>query len=80
LRLDKFLKNSRLIKRRTIAKEACDAGRVMINGRTAKAGTEVEEGDIIEIGFGNRRIKVEVVQVAEHVTKDQSREMYRMIE
>ncbi|MBA1334622.1 MAG: S4 RNA-binding domain-containing protein [Firmicutes bacterium] len=80
MRLDKFLKNSRLIKRRTIAKEACDAGRVMINGRTAKAGTEVEEGDIIEIGFGNRRIKVEVVQVAEHVTKDQSREMYRMIE
>lgn len=80
MRLDKFLKNSRLIKRRTIAKEACDAGRVMINGRTAKAGTEVEEGDTIEIGFGNRRIKVEVVQVAEHATKDQSREMYRAIE
>ena len=60
MRLDKYLKVSRLIKRRTVANEACDAGRVMINGKTAKAGTDVKVGDVIEIGFGTRNVKVEV--------------------
>ena len=60
MRLDKFLKVSRLITRRTVANEACDAGRVMINGKTAKAGTDVKVGDVIEIGFGTRNVKVEV--------------------
>ena len=58
MRLDKYLKVSRLIKRRTVANEACDAGRVMINGKTAKAGTDVKVGDVIEIGFGTRNVKV----------------------
>jgi ribosomal 50S subunit-recycling heat shock protein len=80
LRLDKFLKNSRLIKRRTIAKEACDAGRVMLNGKVAKAGSEVGEGDIIEIGFGDRKVKVQVVGIAEHVSKEQAKEMYKLVE
>ena len=57
MRLDKYLKVSRLIKRRTVANEACDAGRVMINGKTAKAGTDVKVGDVIEIGFGTRNVK-----------------------
>ena len=58
MRLDKYLKVSRLIKRRTVANEACDAGRVMINGKTAKAGTDVKVGDVIEIVFGTRNVKV----------------------
>ena len=62
MRLDKYLKVSRLIKRRTVANEACDAGRVMINGKTAKAGTDVKVGDVIEIGFGTRNVKVEVLE------------------
>ena len=65
MRLDKYLKVSRLIKRRTVANEACDAGRVMINGKTAKAGAEVKAGDVIEIGFGTRNVKVEVLDVQE---------------
>ena len=65
MRLDKYLKVSRLIKRRTVANEACDAGRVMINGKTAKAGTDVKVGDMIEIGFGTRNVKVEVLDVQE---------------
>ena len=63
MRLDKYLKVSRLIKRRTVANEACDAGRVMINGKTAKAGTDVKVGDVIEIGFGTRNVKVQVLDV-----------------
>ena len=69
MRLDKYLKVSRLIKRRTVANEACDAGRVMINGKTAKAGTDVKVGDVIEIGFGTRNVKVEVLDVQE-TTRD----------
>lgn len=80
MRLDKFLKNARIIKRRTIAKEACDQGRVMVNDRVAKAGTEVEIGDVITIAFGAKTTKVEVLAVAEHVTKDTAREMYHIIE
>jgi ribosomal 50S subunit-recycling heat shock protein len=79
MRLDKFLKNSRIIKRRTIAKEACDGGRVSINGNVAKAGTEVQVGDIIEIRFGESLLKAEVMAILEHVTKDDATKMYKMV-
>lgn len=77
MRLDKFLKVSRLIKRRTVANEACDAGRVLVNGKVAKASVGVKTGDIIEIMFGTRSVKVEVLTVAETVKKDEAKEMYR---
>ncbi|MCL2084984.1 MAG: RNA-binding S4 domain-containing protein [Oscillospiraceae bacterium] len=77
MRLDKFLKVSRLIKRRTVANEACDAERVTVNGKTAKASYEVREGDVIEIRFGARRVRVEVLEVSGHATKDQAAGMYR---
>lgn len=80
MRIDKFLKNSRLIKRRTIAKEACEQGRVKINDKVVKAGNEVQEGDIISIEFGTRTIKVEVLDIKEHATKGMAKEMYRPIE
>lgn len=80
MRLDKYLKNSRIIKRRTAAKEACDGGRVSINGKVAKAGTTVEIADIIEIRFGDKIFKVEVTALAEHVTKDSAKEMFVIIE
>jgi ribosomal 50S subunit-recycling heat shock protein len=79
MRLDKFLKVSRIIKRRTVANEACDADRVMINGRNAKASTQVKEGDILEIAFGNNPLKVEVLSVKETVKKEEAKEMYRVI-
>ena len=79
MRLDKYLKVSRLIKRRTIANEACDAGRVMLNGKVAKAGSEVKPGDEISIGFGTREVKVRVLNVAETVKKEQAEEMYETI-
>lgn len=79
MRLDKFLKVSRLIKRRTVANEACDAGRVMINDKPAKASANVKEGDIIEIGFGNKSVKVEVLDVQETVRKDEAKELYRYL-
>ncbi len=79
MRLDKFLKVSRLIKRRTVANEACDAGRVMVNGKTAKAGTAVKAGDIIEIAFGTRSVKVEVLDIQETTRKDQAAELYRYL-
>lgn len=79
MRLDKFLKVSRLIKRRTIANAACDAGRVMINEKVAKASTNVMVGDIIEIHFGNKSVKVEVVCVAETTRKDDAKELYKYI-
>ncbi|NLB80630.1 MAG: RNA-binding S4 domain-containing protein [Clostridiaceae bacterium] len=79
MRLDKFLKVSRIIKRRTVANEACDAGRVSLNGKTAKAGTEVKVGDIIEIRFGEKLFRAEVLDVAEHVSKQQANEMYNTI-
>lgn len=77
MRLDKYLKVSRLIKRRTVANEACDAGRVLINGKEAKAGTGVKVGDIIEIRFGSNVTKVEVLEVKEHVRKEDVGNMYR---
>ena len=76
MRIDKYLKLSRLIKRRTLANEACETGHVSINGKTAKPGTEVKVGDVVEIRFGSRLTKVEVTSVAEHVTKAESKEMY----
>ena len=79
MRLDKYLKVSRLIKRRTIANEACDAGRVMINGKVAKASAEVKIGDVIEIGFGNKAVKVEVERIQETVRKEEAQEMFRYL-
>lgn len=79
MRLDKYLKVSRLIKRRTVANEACDAGRVMINGKTAKAGAEVKVGDEITINFGNKDVKVEVLLVTETVKKEEAKEMFRYL-
>ena len=79
MRLDKYLKVSRLIKRRTVAREACDGGRVSLNGRTAKAGANVKEGDVIEIAFGTRTVKVEITSVTETVRKEEAGEMYRYI-
>ena len=80
MRLDKLLKVSRLIKRRTVAKEVCDAGRIEVNGRPAKASTEVKPGDTIVIGYGHRQLKVEVVALADNVRADQARELYRELE
>ena len=79
MRLDKYLKVSRLIKRRTVANEACDAGRVMINGKTAKAGTDVKVGDMIEIGFGTRNVKVEVLDVQGTTRKEDAKELFRYL-
>ena len=77
MRLDKYLKVSRLIKRRTIANEACDAGRVMVNDKVAKASYDVKVGDVIEIVFGDRRTRVEVLTVQETVKKEEAGEMYK---
>ena len=75
MRLDKYLKVSRLIKRRTVANEACDAGRVLINDRPAKASANVKQGDIITIQFGNKEVKVEVLDVQETVKKEEAKEL-----
>ena len=79
MRLDKYLKVSRLIKRRSVANEACDTGRVAVNGRPAKASYDVKQGDIIEIRFGERVTKAEVLTVAEHVAKNDASELYRIL-
>lgn len=79
MRVDKFLKNARLIKRRTVGKAACEGGRITINGKEAKPGTKVAVGDIITIAYGNGEQKVEVIKLLEHVTKDSAEEMYREI-
>ncbi len=79
MRLDKYLKVSRLIKRRTVANEACDAGRVLINDKPAKASANVKEGDILTIRFGNRDVKVEVVNVRETVKKEEAAELFRYL-
>ena len=80
MRLDKYLKVSRIIKRRTVAKEACDGGRVSINGRVAKPGAEVNENDIMEIRFGNRVGRYRVTSVQEVVRKENAAEMYAVLE
>ena len=79
MRLDKYLKVSRIIKRRTVANEACDAGRVMVNGKPAKASADVKEGDVLEIRFGNKDVKVEVLDVKEVVRKEEAGEMFRYL-
>ncbi len=79
MRLDKYLKVSRIIKRRTVANEACDAGRVLVNDKVAKASVNVKTGDIIEIMFGNKSMKIEVLDVSETVKKDEAKEMYRQL-
>ena len=79
MRLDKYLKVSRLIKRRTVANEACDAGRVMINDKSAKASANVKQGDIITIQFGNKEVKVEVLDVQETVKKEAAKDLFRYI-
>ena len=78
MRLDKFLKVSRLIKRRTVANEACDAGRVLVNGKVAKASQNVK-GDVLEIQFGTRTVKAEVLDVQETVRKEEAKELYRYL-
>ncbi|MBR6502961.1 MAG: RNA-binding S4 domain-containing protein [Clostridia bacterium] len=80
MRLDKYLKVSRIIKRRTIANEACDAGRVNVNGRVARASLDIKVNDIIEISFGAKNVKVQVLNVAETVKKDDAALMYKIIE
>ena len=79
MRLDKYLKVSRLIKRRTVANEACDNGRISVNGRVVKASYEVKVGDRIEIAMGSRTVAVEVVQVADNVRKDDAGAMYKEV-
>lgn len=79
MRLDKYLKVSRLIKRRTVANEACDAGRVTINDKPAKASSTVKAGDIIAISFGNRDVRVEVLDVQETVKKEEAKELFRYL-
>ena len=79
MRLDKFLKVSRVIKRRTVANEACDAGRVSVNGKVAKASAEVKVGDRIDIQFGNREVAPEVLDIQETTKKDEAKELFRYI-
>ena len=79
MRLDKYLKVSRLIKRRTVANEACDAGRVSVNGKVTRASYDVKVGDEIEITFGNKTVKARVLKVAETVKKDEATDMFELI-
>ena len=79
MRLDKFLKVSRLIKRRTVANEACDAGRVLVSGAPARASLSVKKGDQLEIQFGTRSVKVEVLDVKETVKKEEAETLYRYL-
>jgi len=80
VRLDKYLKVSRIIKRRTVANEACDAGRVEINGKVAKASVDVKAGDIVAIKFGDKITKLEILEVKETVRKEDAQAMYRIVE
>lgn len=80
MRIDKFLKVSRIIKRRTVANEACDAGRVIVNGRPVKACYDIKVNDIVEISLGNRQIKFKVINVLENPKKDEADSLYEMIE
>ena len=80
MRLDKYLKVTRLIKRRTIANEACDAEKVLVNGKAARASYDVKVGDIIEINIGTRPLKVKVLNVTEHATKETAADIYTVID
>jgi ribosomal 50S subunit-recycling heat shock protein len=79
MRLDKFLKVSRIIKRRTVANEACDAAHISVNGRVVKASYDVKEGDIVEIGFGGRTLVIRVLDVKEHTLKADAANLYEVI-
>jgi len=79
MRLDKYLKVSRIIKRRTVANDACDAGRVLVNGKAARASYEVKEGDILELQLGSRSVKAQVLVVNEHATRDNATDMYKIL-
>lgn len=79
MRLDKFLKVSRLIKRRTVANEACDAGRVTVNGAAAKASTKVKAGDVIEIQFGTQSVRAEVLEIRDTSKKEEAKELFRYL-
>lgn len=79
MRLDKFLKVSRMIKRRTVANEACDAGRVTVNGSVAKASVKVKPGDIIEIQFGTKTVKVEVLDIQETTKKEEAKDLFKYL-
>ncbi len=79
MRLDKYLKVSRLIKRRPVANEACDAGRITVNGKVAKASLNVKVGDVIEISFGDKLVKVEVLSVEETYKKEEAKELYKVL-
>ena len=79
MRIDKFLKVSRLIKRRTVANEACDAGRISVNGKVVKASYDVKVGDVIEITFGTKTVKAKVISVADSTKKDDAKEKYELI-
>lgn len=80
MRIDKFLKVSRIIKRRTVAKDASDAGVVMINGKEAKPSSKVKEGDILEITFGERKLKIKVLNIKDSTKKEDAADMYEIIE
>lgn len=80
MRLDKFLKVSRVIKRRTVAKEICEAGKISVNGHTAKAGHELKIGDILEITMGNRRLKIKVAEIKETVRANEADSLYEVLE
>jgi ribosomal 50S subunit-recycling heat shock protein len=80
MRLDKYLKVSRIIKRRTVAKDVCDGGKVKINGKVAKAGAEIKIGDILEIGFGERKVRAEILEIKENVRAEDAKNMYRLLE
>lgn len=80
LRIDKYLKNSRIIKRRPIAKEACEKGRIFINERQAKPGDEVKTGDIVEVNFGNSTMKIEVLETLDNVKKEDAIKLYNIID
>ena len=80
MRLDKYLKVSRIIKRRTVANDACDAAHVTVNGRPAKASYDVKEGDVIEVSFGQRTLKVKVLDIREHTAKADAASLYEVIE
>ena len=79
MRLDKYLKVSRLIKRRSVANEACDGGRVMVNGKVAKAGTQVKVSDVIEIQFGNKTVQAEVLKIQDTTKKEEAKDMFRYL-
>lgn len=80
MRLDKYLKVSRLIKRRTVANEACDAGRVLVNGKPARASYEVKAGDVLEVSFGERTLRARVLSVSEYARKEEAGELYEMLD